>query len=176
MYSPKSKTCTNCKTEKLIGEFYLNKRKNVYLSWCKKCTKLRAAESRRELRRSDNIEDRLTMTFYSLLITAKFHPKRKNKTDFSITVDTLRNLYKSQSGKCYYTGTPMKIKHPNDKAQDPFIISLDRIDSGKGYTPENVVLCCWGINSLKGANSPETLYDSLKSFYENSKENGKFNT
>lgn len=173
MYSHKTKICPKCKVEKEIEDFYLNKRKNVRLSWCKKCTKKRAVDSRRGLYCSDDIEDRLKMTFYNLLISAKFQPRRKNKVDFSITTDTLKSLYDSQNGKCYYTGTPMKIKHPKDKQRDPFIISLDRVDSSKGYTPENVVLCCWGINSLKGANSPELMYDSLRRFYEDAKENGK---
>lgn len=169
MYSQKTKICPKCKCEKEIGDFYLNRRKNVHLSWCKKCTKNRAVDSRRALYHSDNVEDRLKMTFYNLLVHAKF----RKKIEFSITVDTLKNIYKSQNGKCYYTGTPMKIKHPNDPQRDPFIISLDRIDSNRGYTPENVVLCCWGINSLKGANSPELMYSSLRKFYEGARKSGK---
>lgn len=67
----------------------------------------------------------------------------------------------------------MKVKSSNDKPRNPFLMSLDRIDSSKGYTPSNIVLCCWGINSLKNSNTPEEMYLSLKTFYENAKENRK---
>lgn len=78
----------------------------------------------------------------------------------------LRAQYNKQLGKCYYTGVSMKIKKRGEQLYNPFDISLDRIDSNDGYTPTNSVLCCLGINLMKSINSPEIMYDSLKTFYE----------
>lgn len=43
------------------------------------------------------------------------------------------------SNSCHYCGGPLpKTGH-----------GLDRVDSSKGYTKDNVVVCCYGCNTLK---------------------------
>ncbi len=37
----------------------------------------------------------------------------------------------------------------SDKDKDFNKVSPDRVDPSKGYTEDNVVLCCWGINRMK---------------------------
>lgn len=32
---------------------------------------------------------------------------------------------------------------------NPRLISIDRIDSNKGYTVDNTVLCCYAVNLMK---------------------------
>ncbi len=61
----------------------------------------------------------------------------------------------------------------SDKKNDPLIMSLDRKDSTIGYVIENVVLCCYGMNVLKGRHSEDEMYSSLKQFYEGAKRLGK---
>jgi hypothetical protein len=167
------KYCPKCKETKLISEFYFNKTHDCYLSWCKSCGKRRAVESRRCLRASENLEDLLKKRLYDLLSSSKQHWKNHKKLECNLTYADLKNQYTNQCGKCFYTGTHMKIKPIGGKSRDPLNISLDRIDSDLGYIPDNIVFCCWGINALKGTDTPDVLYNSLKIFYENAKENKK---
>lgn len=61
-----------------------------------------------------------------------------------IDIDYLLSLHSSQHGRCYYTGLPLV------GAQcDPNTVSIDRIDSTRGYMRGNVVLCIWDANLMK---------------------------
>ena len=33
--------------------------------------------------------------------------------------------------------------------KNPCVLSVDRIDSSKGYTQDNIVLCTWIVNKMK---------------------------
>ena len=65
----------------------------------------------------------------------------------------IKELYNKQNGRCFYTDEPMNLGYHRDKKDLYSLnfhnISVDRIDSKKGYTKENTVLCCWGINNMK---------------------------
>lgn len=84
----------------------------------------------------------------------------------------LHMLYKQQNGKCYYTGVEMKLM--TDRKNDPLVMSVDRKDSSKGYTLDNIVLCCYGINALKGRHEEEYMYNILEQFYLGAKKLNKF--
>jgi len=66
---------------------------------------------------------------------------QRNK-EWSITIDYLRTL----PLKCYYTG--MDLTFESNKINT---ISLDRIDSSKGYHSDNVVLCMAQVNIMKNS-------------------------
>lgn len=83
----------------------------------------------------------------------------------------LRALYEKQNGCCHYTGVPMLLM--TDRKNDPLVMSLDRVDSSKGYVEGNVVLCCYGINCLKGRHGESGLYEILAAFYLGAKKLGK---
>lgn len=68
----------------------------------------------------------------------------KREMDFDIDLEFVTNLYYKQGGKCYYTGELMSWR-PNDKNS----LSIDRLDSNKGYLKNNIVLCIWAINRMK---------------------------
>jgi hypothetical protein len=38
---------------------------------------------------------------------------------------------------------------PYGKGRSPYSVSLDQKKPSKGYTKNNVVLCCWAVNSGK---------------------------
>ena len=91
-----------------------------------------------------------------------FHasPKRLAMlNDIQITRDDLVSLYHQQDGKCAITGVVMC--HVFGK---PNTISIDRIDSAKGYTPDNVHLVCQWVNNAKSKYSLEVFRRALNDF------------
>jgi hypothetical protein len=173
-YIRQTKPCPKCQTTKPIDEFYFNKVRQVYLSWCKSCGKTRAVQTRKDLRESRSPEDLLTKRFYDLISSAMQRKKKGVKIPFSLTVKDVRKKYQEQKGKCFYTGVTMKIRQQDEKERNLFAMSLDRINSTEGYTPTNVVLCCWGINSFKGVETVSGMYEALKMFYETAVQHNKF--
>ena len=84
---------------------------------------------------------------------------RRNKIhDIDVTADFLEELYNKQGGLCYYTRTPFT---EDDKP------SVDRIDSNKGYTQDNVVICKSSINFMKQAYSMEQFKQNIIDLYNN---------
>lgn len=107
----------------------------------------------------------IRITFQILLGSAKLRSKKK-KLDFNLTLLDLCNLYDKQNGRCYYSGLAMVLRFRSSIKKDPLLISLDRKDSSKGYTKDNVVLCCWWINHAKETDDMKTFCKNLKMFYE----------
>lgn len=70
---------------------------------------------------------------------------KKSGLEFSITVETVNQLWEDCSGNCYYTGLPMVLERSDNMNS----VSLDRLDSSKGYVPGNVVLCRSIVNIMK---------------------------
>lgn len=73
--------------------------------------------------------------------------------EFSIQVDDLLQIYKDQDGKCAISGRVMKpIQRRPEKGRSlPDSLSLDRIDSKRGYVRGNVRLVVWAVNVALGA-------------------------
>jgi hypothetical protein len=68
----------------------------------------------------------------------------RHETDMSFK-DVLA-LFEAQGGLCYWTGAQMTAaaapRHPTN-------VSIDRIDSARGYVRGNVALCCLAVNYAK---------------------------
>lgn len=64
---------------------------------------------------------------------------------------------KEQDYKCYYTNRPLNIN-----LGFPESISLDRIDSSKGYIKGNVCFCQKKVNTMKNNASVEELIEFCK--------------
>jgi hypothetical protein len=68
----------------------------------------------------------------------------KQRRDCVLTPADLFALWKIQRGRCAYSNRPMTPR--SNRANT---ISLERIDSTKGYTRDNVVLVCDAVNRAK---------------------------
>lgn len=154
------KFCPHCERWKDRETGYSPKRggNNKVHSWCKECCVNDVARVRRIRGRSASPLTERIQRILSNIICA----------NGKIRSEYLRKLYEQQNGKCYYTGVQMGLV--SKLKNDPLIMSCDRLDSKKGYVEGNVVLCCLGLNHLKGRFSKEYMYSNLKLFYEGAKQ------
>lgn len=86
--------------------------------------------------------------------------------DFDLDLEFLKELLDRQNYKCYYSGIKMKIRSDVNKTRNNTeynVMSLDRLDSEKGYTRDNVVWCCNALNMLKSNNTEEEFLDLVNS-------------
>lgn len=71
----------------------------------------------------------------------------KKGLGFDLDVTWVVSQIAKQGGRCMYTGVQMGTANDHD------LITVDRIDSGRGYTKGNCVLCCRWVNTAKMAMS-----------------------
>ena len=78
--------------------------------------------------------------------------------------NTLTNAWAEAryTGACELTGLKFVI---NGKT-NPYSISLDRIDSSRGYTPDNCRFILWALNRFKGEDSDSDMAIIAKAFLD----------
>lgn len=77
-----------------------------------------------------------------------------------IDLDFLLSLYADQRGLCALSGLPM-----SHEFNDLCSISVDRVDSTKGYIPGNVQLVCKWVNLAKQKHSNAEFLELLDTYY-----------
>lgn len=92
---------------------------------------------------------------------------KTSKVEFDLTF--LINLWKSQNGICAISGYPMQFSTCN-----LFAVSIDRIDSTRGYTKDNVQLVCLGINFCKNRFPNDEMIE-FWNYRDKLEENGDIN-
>lgn len=100
--------------------------------------------------------------FWDRAKNCKYRADAKN-IEYSIDHIFLRELYEKQQGLCHYTDLPMELKGSLKQLDNVF--SVDRIDSSKGYTKDNVVLCLNIINRFKGDAKLEYFKSIFKAIF-----------
>lgn len=88
--------------------------------------------------------------------------KRRNIT-VNITVDNIHQLYIKQKKRCAITR--IKLRHRSSEREsdsqhilNKWNISVDRIDSNKGYEPDNIQLVCAIVNRMKTSLSDDEFF------------------
>jgi len=84
---------------------------------------------------------------------------KKGGWEFDLTIDWV--LKKVIAGKCEATG----IKF--GETGTPWVASLDRKDSKRGYTKDNCWVVCWAFNRAKGKHSNHHLVKLAKGVIDN---------
>ena len=80
--------------------------------------------------------------------------------EMSVTYKDLESLWNKQNGKCYWIGTDLSLDDlyiPHS----PFAVSVDRLDSSKGYHIDNVVLTTRFFNRGRGSYNNNDLIPRL---------------
>lgn len=97
------------------------------------------------------------------------HEKRSKKLKFDITQDHIKELYINQQGKCALSGIKMTYigyQNNNKTTINNFNISIDRIDSTKGYIKGNIQLICAAVNRMKSDLSNNELINLSNDIYK----------
>lgn len=69
--------------------------------------------------------------------------------EFTITIEDMWNIYLKQDKKCALTKIPIFFKDSQRRATIEQTASIDRIDSDKGYTPDNIQVVHKDVNRMK---------------------------
>jgi hypothetical protein len=112
--------------------------------------------------------------------TRRIYNKIKHAADvrnleFAVSHEFLEELFVKQDSKCALSGLPIKFAEyaKLETRHRALTASLDRIDSSKGYTPDNVQWVHKSINWMKGA-LPQPLFVALcESVYRVQAKNSK---
>lgn len=83
---------------------------------------------------------------------------------YNVTVDDLYDIWKKQNGICVYTGVKLTLKNKNsiNVCSNNFMASVDRIDSSKGYTKDNIQFISRTANLAKHTMSHEEMVEFCK--------------
>lgn len=156
------KTCSKCKTEKPLTEFY--KRSRSYTAWCKDCMK--------ELSRQRVFDgrDKVSKIKYELKNghdrknpKPKREPHNKGVRHVSDLHKMVKEMHRNMKKRAIFSNLEIEITfeellkmvedfcnsnyHIISTKKHPFKPSIDRIDPQKGYTKENTKIC-WMIENL----------------------------
>lgn len=91
------------------------------------------------------------------LIQLSHHRKKHSKHDWRINSSDIVGLWFKQDGKCAITGRPMTCIR--GMGQVLTNASVDRIDSDKTYTTDNIQLVCNIVNLMKNRMTMDEMYD-----------------
>lgn len=102
----------------------------------------------------------IKQTLKYVYCNAKSRAKKKNK-HFDITLDFLYSLLEKQEYKCLMTGIPLEASRGG---KEPYVVSIDRIDSSKGYTKDNIALVSTIYNICKNKYTIDNVVKMCKGF------------
>jgi len=133
------KTCSRCKEEKEVKEFYLCKiTVDGYSSWCKICTKRQAKLS------SIECKDRILQRKIDFPWVQHWYNARRRCRDKNMKC---AYLYVEKGIKCLITKEEMKELWFRDEAYRMINPSIDRKDSDNNYSLNNCRFVEMSINS-----------------------------
>lgn len=154
--------CKLCKINKPRRFFYngkqcVNGKRNI----CKTCSYKN--NNNRKISKIDNIDkvlkDCVQTTKYSS--QKRFDKGRYIASEHDITIEDVKLLIEKQNNKCAFTGNELiwRKKHK-------YKASIDRINSDKGYTQNNIQLVSLAINHAKSNMSDLEFLYLVKQIYE----------
>lgn len=175
--------CGKYKPEEAFCYSKDEKYRNFRSPECRECYSIRKKKYRKNTPKRSDLEKHLAILINGCKSRLN-HSKSKSYRGITLDIDYkfLCELYNRQNGKCAISGLPMTYNV--GAGRNHYNISIDRIDSTKGYTKDNVQLVCVQVNMMKAEMQMEELYNfcdciikNKSSYYDNKnkeKECGNF--
>ena len=159
--------CYKCKKYKSETEFDTNNDKcnwfrNFKDKRCKECKKLQYLKRKQTNRGKKDLDRLLLERWHGIMERAK----RKNWY-CDITLNDLKELWNKQNGLCAISNIPMTYIFNSGRI--PTNVSVDRIDSNKSYTKNNIQLVCMAVNQMKSDLDMITFYRFCEAILLNAK-------
>jgi len=157
----KCKKCLEIKDLSLFAKQFSNAPSSIsgykYKHMCSSCNNIRSFNRRRTMHGR----------IMNILESAKRRTKEKGFTEFNLDYDFVYSLI--SYGKCIVTNIHFILENKNNSFTNPYAPSLDRIDSSKGYTKDNVRAVIWQYNTMKGELTDEQVLEICKAVIKHSK-------
>ena len=151
------RTCRVCGSEKPLFEFVKNSQsKNGRTRVCLSCEKVWRQNyykrNKEHILERGKVYRETTVNWYSRNVRNRLRyiiqlgrkRAREKNIEWSLSLPFLLGMWEKQESKCAYSGVPFTYEENH-----PHTVSLDRIDSSKGYTEDNVQLVCTIVNYIK---------------------------
>ena len=138
-----TRRCPRCLEEKPYPDgYYYPRVKRGVMAYCKPCWNKYLYERRKA--RGNELHEVLSRRLADARTRAQKRAK-SGRADGVCEIDRadLERLWKKQGGRCALTGREMAT------GPGPQSVSVDRIDSSRGYIPENIQLVCHAVNVMK---------------------------
>ncbi len=100
---------------------------------------------------------------HQTLRRAKYRDEKKGRT-FNLYVPQVELILRRCNGRCEVTGMPFNYEKTSNSRTPPFSPSIDRIDSNKGYTMDNIRIVCVATNFAM-SNWGAEVFDKLATQY-----------
>jgi hypothetical protein len=143
--------CATCNESKILDEFSPDKR-NIHRA-CKN-NDCRVCSNKKHVERAIKLYDKNDFTFYINRLYYGVSDRCRNNIKyknlgFDLTKESLVEMFNKQNGLCAISGVKMTHYSGKNKGIHPTNISIDRIDSSKGYYINNTQLVCTSVNMMK---------------------------
>lgn len=79
----------------------------------------------------------------------------------TLTLEEMKEIWDKQKGICVYSKVKLEKANPKKQNNPIYTISLDRIDSKKGYTKDNIQFISVAMNRLKNTMSDKDMVEIL---------------
>lgn len=143
-------TCKACCTEKSLHDFYANgcfaDGVKKYRTTCKTCVLASSKEKNSQNYRTKS-ERRSSSPKNFISGILNHATRRKTNLGFDLDIIYLVGMYERQQGRCALSGVEMTYRAGSGRVDTN--ISIDRIDSAKGYVRGNVQFVCDIVNRMK---------------------------
>jgi len=163
LHSTLTYTCNICREVKEESCFAFSDNKRGKRYECKLCyNKKSRAKDRVVIRTKEKAryeDPKFRFTF--LVRNAKQRAKEKG-FDFEIDKEFVEHLYEKQNKVCAVTNRPFVFETNGVENRHMYSPSIDRVDSSKGYTKDNIQLVTYHYNLAKSVYTHEDLLQMLK--------------
>ena len=154
---PRRLTCSACKTEKDLSEFW----PSLVARGRKRCIDC----IRIERQRASNTDHRAFLRRAAGNLRRK---RAKSAYVWDITDEDLLTLWDAQQGRCAVSGLHMTHHTLGSRLQ--MNASIDRINNLEGYTKLNVQLVCAAVNMMRGSLNVDEFDWWIRTIYEHQRQ------